>query len=116
MKILRTTTTRTGISVSELEYPPDHLKFTYDSPSLGNFRGDIEPLAGAGWTVTVYNPGRNIIPTMDKRETKNLNDAVNVVENHIKTLEKTHQDKIDMETKQDHQHKREIHSLFTPKD
>ena len=116
MKILRTTTTRTDISISELEYPPEHLTFTYNSPTLGNFRGEIEPIQGAGWTLTIHNPSRRIIPNIDKRETKNLNDPVNTIENHIKAEEKNLLDKLETEAKQESQRKREIHALFTPRD
>ena len=117
MSVLRTTYTKMGVTVNQLTWPTNAMTFEYDSAALnGTFRGRIDPVPRAGWEVTVFDPGRNIIPSVDRHPTKNLNDAVAYLENYIRTEEKQHLDHIDRTTKQEYQQSREVHTLFTPRE
>ena len=117
MPVLRTTTTKMGITISQMTWPENAMTFDYSSPALGgNFRGTIDPVPRAGWKITVFNPSAKLTPTVEGHTTKNLNEAVTYLENHIRTAEKNHQDSIERTAKQEYQQSREVHALFTPKE
>ena len=116
MTILRSTTTKMGITISQLSHPHNHMTFEFDSAAIGgHFTGHIHPEPSDGWRTTVFNPGRRTIPNVDRQPSNNLNDAITWLEGHIRNAEKKHRESLEIALKQSRQQDRDIHALFTPK-